>query len=83
MKKIMVMFMAVCTMFICGMTVNAADVNTPAQTVVQTEDSAGIHGNIIDAVKGDKCSCPCCKKGCDCCKDGKCTCGSKCSCPCI
>ena len=97
MKKLMVMLMAVGFLALGNVAVSAQDTNTAAQPQAQcqTEDSAGIHGNIIDAVQGKKCKkCPCCKKSCkcgcqskakcDCCKEG-CTCGdcpacTKCNC---
>ena len=97
MKKLMVMLMAVGFLALGNVAVSAQDTNIAAQPQAQchTEDSAGIHGNIIDAVQGKKCKkCPCCKKSCkcgcqskakcDCCKEG-CTCGdcpacTKCNC---
>lgn len=54
MKKFLVMLTAVCTMFICGMTVNAGETSAPAQTTVQVDNSAGLHGNILDIVNDQK-----------------------------
>lgn len=60
MKKIMIMLMAVCTMFLCGMTVNASEIttsDTQAPAVVQTKDSIGVPENVIDMVDNQECSC--------------------------
>ena len=54
MKKFLVMLTAVCTMFICGMTVNAGETSAPAQTTVQVDNSTGLHGNILDIVNDQK-----------------------------
>ena len=84
MKKFMVMLLSACLFTFTAITANAACCsNCQTNNCVKQES---VQGNIIDAVKGEKAQCDCCKEGCtcgdcsackakcDCCKEG-CTCG--------
>lgn len=92
MKRLLIALMALCLCsFTAGISYADEAVNAvqPQQECCQTQESAGIHGNIIDSVNAQSqdTKCDCCKEGCtcgdcdackakkcDCCKEG-CTCG--------
>ena len=93
--------MAVCCLIFCTANVKAEEIILPVPTTnieisANTDVSAGVNGNIIDAVKGEQGKCHCCKCcpcGCqgakkDCkCEKSKCECSKCCpeccpKCPC-
>ena len=92
MKRLLIALMALCLCsFTAGISYADEAVNAvqPQQECCQTQESAGIHGNIIDSVNAQSqdTKCDCCKEGCTCgdcdaCKVKKCDCCDKCTCGC-